>query len=325
MKDPFQRTIEYMRVSVTDRCNLRCVYCMPPAGIETIHHSQVLRYEEIERIVRAAARLGVRSVRMTGGEPLVRLGVTDLVRMLAGIPDIREISMTTNGVLLARYAHELAEAGLSRVNVSLDTLRRERFVEITGRDHLSDVLEGIEAAEREGLTPLKINTVAMRGVNEDEMADFARLTLERTWCIRFIEMMPTEGSQGADQHYLAADEILERIGRLGRLEPVSAIVGNGPARYYRYTNAPGTIGVITPLSHAFCDTCNRVRLTSEGKLRLCLFGDEEVDLRTPMREGASAEELIMLIRDALSRKPRRHHLEERAPECRSPRMSKVGG
>jgi len=298
---------------------------MPPEGIEAVPHTRILRYEEMERIVRAAAGLGVRSVRMTGGEPLVRLGVTDLVRMVADIPIIEEISMTTNGVLLARYAHELAEAGLCRVNVSLDTLRRDRFAEITGRDHLADVLEGIEIAEREGLAPVKVNVVAMRGINDDEMMDFARLTLDRSWCVRFIERMPTAGAQERDPHCLSADEILEHIGRLGHLEPVTSVVGNGPARYYRYPNAPGTIGVITPLSHAFCDTCNRLRLTSEGQLRLCLFGDEEVDLRTPLRAGASVEELMALIQDALTRKPRRHQLDEWAPECKSPRMSRVGG
>lgn len=325
MQDSFHRTIEYLRVSVTDRCNLRCVYCMPPEGVEALHHSQILSYEEIDRIVRAAARLGMRKVRVTGGEPLVRLGITDLVRMFAEIPGIEEISMTTNGVLLARYAHDLAEAGLHRVNVSLDTLHRDRFEEITGRDHLADVLEGIEAAEQAGLVPVKVNVVAMRGVNGDEMVDFARLTLDRAWCVRFIERMPTVGPEERDPHYLAADEILEQIGQLGNLEPAASVVGNGPARYYRYPNAPGTIGVITPMSHAFCDTCNRLRLTSEGLLRLCLFGDEEVDLRTPLRAGASVEDLMALIQDALTRKPRRHQLDERARECKSPRMSRVGG
>ncbi len=329
--DSFSRPINYLRVSVTDRCNLRCVYCMPAEGVVPIRHEDVLRYEEIGRVVHAAAALGVNKVRLTGGEPLVRHGLPDLVRLIAATPGIDDISLTTNGLLLARYAGELAAAGLHRVNVSLDSLRPERFRAMTscGAQNVSDVWAGVAAAERVGLTPIKLNAVVIRGLNDDEVADFARLTTERPLHVRFIEVMPL----GANEHwagdgYVPMREVRARIeAALGPLEAVGAddpVIGNGPARYYRVSGAPGTVGFISPVSEHFCFHCNRLRLTADGKLRPCLLSDEEVDLRAALRDGASDDELQNIIGRAIAAKPARHHLAEGdVPHCRQ--MAQIGG
>ena len=323
--DAFNRPISYLRVSVTDRCNLRCVYCMPPEGVPWRPHEEILRYEEIETIVRAAAELGINKVRLTGGEPLVRKGLVDLVRMLARIPGIDDLAMTTNGTLLARYAEELKAAGLKRVNVSLDTLRPERFRRITRLGELSDTLEGIAAAKKAGLVPVKINTVVIRGLNDDEVVDFARLTVEGDWHVRFIEVMPLgDNAEWAGNGYVPMDEVRARIeGELGELIPAK-MRGSGPARYYRLPGAKGTVGFITPISEHFCHRCNRLRLTADGRLRPCLLSDYEIDLRTPLRRGASAEEIKALIIEGIRNKPERHHLEEGLfPHGRA--MSEIGG
>ncbi len=328
--DAYNRPISYLRISVTDRCNLRCIYCMPEEGVPWRSHQEVLRYEEIETIVQAAADLGISKVRLTGGEPLVRAGFVDLVRMLAGIPGIDDLAMTTNGILLARYAEELAEAGLHRVNISLDTLDPARFRRITRRGDLADVLAGIEAARQAGLRPIKINTVVIRGLNDDEVVDLARKTLEASWWnIRFIELMPVGDGELMDtaweEQVVTAQESREQIeAALGELEPVKMRVGSGPARYYRLPGAKGTLGFITPISEHFCYKCNRLRLTADGQLRPCLLSDQEVDLRTPLRQGASANKIQALIVEGINRKPMRHHLQEHVrPEERA--MSEIGG
>ncbi len=328
--DAYNRPISYLRISVTDRCNLRCVYCMPEAGVAWRPHEAILRYEEIETIVRAAAELGITKLRLTGGEPLVRLGVVELVRSLAAIPGIDDLAMTTNGVRLVDHAQELAAAGLHRVNISLDTLDRERFRRITRCDRLHDVLAGVEAARAAGLSPVKINTVVTRGLNDEEVVALAGKTLDTGWWnIRFIELMPVGDGHPPGESWetksVRAGEIRQRIERaLGRLEPAGMTAGNGPARYYRLPGAKGTIGFITPISEHFCYKCNRLRLTADGQLRPCLLCEEEIDLRTPLRQGASVDDIKRLIVDGISRKPMRHHLSEHArPRGRA--MSEIGG
>ncbi len=325
-KDAYDRPINYLRISVTDRCNLRCVYCMPPEGVQTRPHEEILSYEEIELVVQAAVSLGIHKVRLTGGEPLVRLDVVDLVRMLADIPGIDDLAMTTNSTLLARYAHDLAEAGLKRVNVSLDTLDAERFRRITRRDGLSAVLDGLAAAREAGLLPIKINTVVVRGLNDDEVLDFARLTLTRDWHVRFIEMMPIGKSTiWSGDGYMSCAEIRGKIeNELAKLQPFKLKSGCGPARYYRLPDALGAIGFISPISHHFCYRCNRLRLTADGRLRPCLLSDYELDLRTPLREGAGLDAIRELLLQAIHDKPKRHHLAEHvAPQGRT--MSEIGG
>jgi cyclic pyranopterin phosphate synthase len=324
--DNFNRPISYLRISVTDRCNLRCVYCMPPEGVPCRSHEEILRYEEIELIVRAAASIGISKVRLTGGEPLVRLGFVELVRMLARIPGIDDLAMTTNGTLLARYTAELAQAGLKRVNVSLDTLQPERFRQITRRGDLAAVFEGIAAAKEAGLVPVKINTVVVRGLNDDEAVDFARLTLEEDWHVRFIELMPLGTNIAwAGDGYVSMGEVRHRIkDALGELVPAKERFGNGPARYYRLPGAVGTIGFISPVSEHFCYQCNRLRLTADGRLRPCLLSDYEMDLRTPLRQGAGLTEVRELLIRSIGAKPERHHLDESiSPRERA--MSEIGG
>ncbi|MCX7682714.1 MAG: GTP 3',8-cyclase MoaA [Anaerolineae bacterium] len=327
--DAYNRPISYLRVSVTDRCNLRCVYCMPPQGVPRRPHEEILRYEEIEVIVRVAARLGISKVRLTGGEPLARLGLVELVRMIARIPGIDDLAMTTNGTLLARYARELAAAGLQRVNISLDTLRPERFQLITRRGRLEDVLAGMEAAHRAGLHPVKINTVVMRGLNDDEIVELARKTVDDGWHVRFIELMPLVNGDTMyaqwQERVVTAREIRQSIeAALGALEPATLDAGNGPARYYRLPGARGTVGFITPLSEHFCYGCNRMRLTADGHLRPCLLSDYEIDLRTPLRSGAGAAAIEALLLRAIDSKPQSHHLAELlVPERRV--MSEIGG
>jgi len=322
LSDSFQRPIDYLRISVTDRCNLRCVYCMPTEGIDLLAHEDVLSYEEIYRVAIAAAELGIKKVRITGGEPLVRIGLSSLIGMLAQIDAIDDIALTTNGILLARYADELKAAGLRRVNISLDTLKPDKFRLITRGGDLDAVLEGIEAASIAGLSPIKINVVVMAGSNDDELTDFARKTVDDGWHVRFIEHMPFN-SEMASSSFVSVNEIRKRLASLGELEPCT-FKGNGPAKYYRLPQAKGTIGFITPISEHFCFHCNRLRLTADGKLRPCLLSEQEIDLRQPLRKGISAEELKKLIKRAVDSKPRKHKLAEgMVPKDRP--FSQVGG
>ncbi len=328
--DSFQRPIDYLRISVTDRCNLRCVYCMPEEGVQTCAHDDILHYEEIETVVRAAARLGIHKVRLTGGEPLARLGLVDLVRMLAQVHGVDDLSMTTNGTLLPRYADELARAGLNRVNISLDTLKPERFAQITRRGKLEDALAGIDAAYRAGLEPVKINAVIMGGLNDDEVVDLAGKSITDGWHVRFIEWMPVaipveNVEAGWSNQAMTAAEIRDRIeAALGALEPARTANGAGPAKYYRLPGAAGTIGFITPISEHFCAGCNRLRLTADGQLRPCLLSDAEIDLRTPLRRGAGVDEIGSLLRQGIAAKPSRHHLAE-CERVENRVMAQIGG
>jgi len=325
-RDDFGRAINYLRVSVTDRCNLRCVYCMPAEGIEKRPHRDILSYEDLALIVRAAADLGISKVRITGGEPLVRVDLPDLVRMIASTPGIDDLSMTTNGTLLARHAAALAEAGLHRVNVSLDTLRADRFRQITRRGNLEDVWAGLDAAHAAGLTPIKLNMVVVRGLNDDEIADFARRTLTHGWHVRFIELMPIGANvDWAGDGVVPIPEVRARIeAEVGPLEGVHGPRGNGPARYYRLPGADGTLGFIGAISEHFCTTCNRLRLTADGRLRPCLMSSEEIDLSAPLREGASLEEVKALLDEAIHHKPSGHRLSE-AVTAQDRTMAQIGG
>jgi cyclic pyranopterin phosphate synthase len=324
--DGFRRPITYLRVSVTDKCNLRCVYCMPETGLAWLQRDDILSYEEIAELVRAAASVGVRSIRLTGGEPLVRRDLHRLVAALHAIDGIDDISLSTNALLLANQVEELTAAGLRRVNVSLDSLRHDRFEAIARRPGLDAVMAGIDAAIRAGLEPIKLNCVVMRGQNDDEIEAFAELTRRRPIFVRFIEMMPVHENLGL-QHdaYMSSDEILARVGEIGLLRPVDGPAGNGPARYFAFDGALGAVGVISPLSHDYCDRCNRVRLTADGRLRLCLFGDHALDLRTPLRSGASPEALAELMRSAMLIKPERHHLRLGETASRMRAFSEIGG
>jgi cyclic pyranopterin phosphate synthase len=295
---------------------------MPPDGIKSLSHNDVLRYEEILTIVKAAAELCISKIRLTGGEPLVRLGLADLVRMIANIAGIDDIALTTNGLLLRKYASTLKEAGLKRVNVSLDSLREDRYKQITRIGSLSEALDGIAAAKEAGLNPVKINMVVIQGLNDDEILDFAKLSLNKGWHIRFIEPMPF--TAGTKFSFVPISEIVARLNTLGDMEPYLPGDGNGPAKYFRYKGAQGTIGFISPISECFCSTCNRLRLTADGKLRPCLMSDDELDLRTLLRNGASSDELKRVILKAIETKPERHHLSE--GECQKGRtMCQMGG
>lgn len=326
LADQFNRPITYLRISVTDKCNLRCVYCMPERGLPWLPKSDILSYEEIVELVRTAASVGVRSIRLSGGEPLIRKDLHRLVREIAAIDGIEDIALSTNGLLLEEQIDELLDAGLRRVNVSLDTLREDRFQEIARRPGLDRVLAGIEAVIARGMHPVKINCVAMRGRNDDEIAAFAEWTKKRPVFVRFIELMPVHENLGIQRDaYISSDEILERVRAIGELRPASGPGGNGPARYFAFDGAAGAVGVISPLSHDYCERCNRVRLSADGRLRLCLFGDYEIDLRTPLRAGASPEEIAGILRSAMLIKPERHHLELGETSSRMRAFSEIGG
>lgn len=324
LSDSFQRPINYLRISVTDRCNLRCVYCMPESGVALMSHYDILSYEEIYTVVKAAAELGINRVRLTGGEPLVRAGLADLVSLISSIDTIDDLSLTTNGILLAQYAVELKEAGLRRVNVSLDTLKPERFRQITRCGTLQSTLEGIEAAQQAGLTPVKINMVVMAGVNDDELTDFAAKTAKDGWNVRFIELMPSSANEPVSSKLVSVSDMKKRIEAMGKLETSSVEVGNGPAKYFRLPGASGTIGFISPVTEHFCFRCNRLRLTADGKLRPCLLSDEEIDLKAPLRGGAPIEELKKLIAMAIATKPKGHRLADGTRPKGRP-FSQVGG
>jgi cyclic pyranopterin phosphate synthase len=307
LTDQFGRRIEYLRISVTDRCNFRCVYCMPVDGLPWLPKAEILTYEEITEIVRQLAPLGLRRLRITGGEPTIRPDLITLVRMLRSVQGIEDISLSTNGVKLPDLAKPLREAGLDRVNMSADSLRPERISAIARRNLGFEPRIAARAAQEAGLDPIKLNMVVLRGVNDDEVEDFARLTLENPWHVRFIELMPVGDMRELTwDHVVPSEEVLDRVGALGALTPDGGPArGNGPAKYFRLHNAAGTIGIITPMTHTYCGSCNRVRLTADGRLRTCLYGDHEVNLRDPLRGG---EALEPLFRQALADKPKEHHL-----------------
>lgn len=323
--DRFNRRIEYLRISVTDRCNLRCVYCMPACGIVNKPQGELLSFEEIAEIVKIGVSLGIDKIRLTGGEPLVRKGVVDLVQVLAGIEGIKDISMTTNGILLKDCAWQLKNAGLKRLNISLDTLREDRYREITRFGELKQVIEGIRLAIEAGFNPLKINVLLLRGINEDEVIDFLRMTIENPVHVRFLEFMPVRGNGfWSKENFISCSEAMDIFRKFGHIEPV-ILYGNGPAKNFRIKNASGTFGFITPVSDKFCSTCNRLRLTSDGFLKGCLHSDRKVNLRDHLRRGVSERGLINLIKSAVITKPGEHFLDKNSIGASEYLMCQIGG
>lgn len=326
MLDPHQREINYLRISVTDRCNLRCTYCMPEGGVPLTDHKNILKLEEIVTLVKAAVKVGIKKVRLTGGEPLVREGIVQLVEDITALPEIDDIALTTNGILLPKFGQQLKAAGLKRVNISLDTLKAERFHQITRLGKLEDAWQGIEEALKQGFHPIKLNTIIMDGFNDDEILDFAKLTMDYPLHLRFIELMPIgESNAWASKKRITTAEIKDRLYQIGKLKPVKKLVGGGPAKYYQLPGAQGTIGFINAISSHFCSECNRLRLTSEGKLRLCLHSPQEMDLKTPLRQGASLDELAGIIAEAVSQKPFRHSMVDQGWVDDKRNMSQIGG
>ena len=326
--DAHNRKINYLRISITDRCNLRCRYCMPPEGIAQLGHSEILSYEEILRLASVAVKRGITKVRITGGEPLVRKGVVHLVQQLSTLPGLQDISMTTNGILLAEFAPSLFQAGLRRANISMDSLNPDQYRDITRGGDLSRVWEGIHAAMRIGIAPIKINVVAISGWNDTEILDFARLTMQNALQIRFIEFMPVGFSnEWKQERCISGEEIKKRLKALLPLQPVEKEWNghDGPARIFKFAGSAGEIGLISPVSDHFCASCNRLRLTSDGKLRTCLFSDEETDLKPFLRSGCTDEKLDEILDEALLKKPFRHGMMEGSRKrCHRP-MVKIGG
>lgn len=317
MKDEFGREINYLRISVTDLCNLRCRYCMPKNGVPKKHHSDILSVEEIETVVRAAAELGITKVRITGGEPLVRKGILEICKRIGRIDGLKEIGLTTNGILLADMAGELKKAGIARVNISLDTLDPGKYKQITRGGGLADVFRGIQASREAGLLPLKINTVLIGGFNDDEIGDFVEMTRDEAIHVRFIELMPIGESAGWNREcFIPASSVLERE---PRLEPVTGETA-GVAALYRIPGYKGTVGLINPMSHPFCSECNRIRVTADGKLKTCLHSAEEIVLK-----GLPAADVKECIASAIRNKPQRHYMNERAKSESTRNMFQIGG
>ena len=321
--DPFGRSIEYVRLSVTDRCDLRCSYCMPKGFRDFEEPEHWLRFDEIERVIAAFARLGTRRIRLTGGEPLVRKGLPELASSLARLTGVEDLSLSTNATRLARHASVLRQAGVRRLNISLDTLRPERFKAITG-GKLDKVLDGIRAACDAGFAPIKLNMVVMKGVNEDEVEDMVQFCIDHGLTLRFIETMPMgDTGRGASDQYVDLQDVKARLGRRFELIP-GVMPGGGPARYVQVAGTELRIGFITPISQHFCATCNRVRLSVDGTLYLCLGQEDKLELRPLLRAGISDAELEEAIRGAIARKPERHEFREK-PEQVLRFMSMTGG
>lgn len=326
--DPFGRAITYLRISITDRCNLRCVYCMPKEGLQWQPHTDQLSVEEIALVVEAAAQGGVKRIRLTGGEPLVHPHIVEIVRRIASIRQIEEVSLTTNALLLERLAQPLADAGLKRVNISLDSLDAGKFKRITRGGDINRVWKGISAAERAALLPIKLNAVIVRGLNDSELPTFARLTIENEWHLRFIEVMPIgnaqdwgEGFPTSKERYISVQDMRAHLATLD-LQPEISPLGNGPARTFRIPGALGTIGFISPLGEHFCQTCNRLRLTADGRLRSCLVVPAEISLREALRSG---KPLVEHFREAIAKKPEHHDMLISAPAGSQRGMSQIGG
>ncbi len=330
MLDKYSREINYLRVSITDRCNLRCIYCRPKEGISLYGHDDILRYEELLRVISIAVKMGLIKVRLTGGEPLVRRGFVEFIVALKKMEALKDISLTTNGILLEQFAGDIFEAGIRRINISLDSLNREKYFHITRGGNLDNVLRGIAKAEDIGFSPIKINTVAIKGFNDGEVLDFARLAEEKPFQIRFIELMPV-GKTNLDygEEYIPASQLIEKISRRYDLQPVKdkKNKSDGPAKLFKIKGGCGEIGFINPVSDHFCSTCNRMRLTADGKLRVCLLNEAEVDLKTALRENRSDADLEKLIWEAVILKPKQHDVvcvESSLKKC-SRNMSEIGG
>jgi cyclic pyranopterin phosphate synthase len=325
--DSYGRRIRNLRISVTDKCNFRCTYCMPAEGLPWLKKAEILTYEEIERLARLAVQLGIEQIRLTGGEPLVRRDIPELVSKLRRLEGLRSLSLTTNGVLLKQLARPLAEAGLTRINVSLDSLVREKFARLTRRDQLDRVLEGLEELEKyPSIRPIKINAVAMRGFTEEEVLDFVRLARRKGYVVRWIEFMPLDADQiWRKEDVLTGAELKAIIeAEYGPLVPIRGDPSE-TARRYTFSDGIGEIGFINPVSEPFCSTCDRIRLTADGQLRTCLFATEETDLRTPLRSGASDEELMALIRQAVWNKELKHYIGDKRFKRANRTMSMIGG
>jgi len=322
MRDSFGRTINYLRLSITDRCNLRCSYCMPAEGVPLKTCADILRYEDFLRIVGVAADLGIRKVRITGGEPLVRKGVLGFLQQVAATPGIEELALTTNGLLLAETARDLKEAGVQRLNVSLDSLRPDSFASITRGGSLATVLKGLEAAEAAGLQ-IKLNMVVMRGVNDQEILPFAALSLEKPWSVRFIEFMPTLQEDGWQRKVVSGAEILAQLNQQYSLREIPRGHSCGPARQYRIAGAPGSVGIITAISDHFCGSCNRIRVTATGLAKSCLFNDEVLDLK-PFLQGDKSE-LAKGLQQVIGQKPARHQLDSEKQKPAGFSMASIGG
>ncbi len=326
--DTYGRKIDYLRISITDHCNLKCYYCTPFSGRSHLERSEILTYEELLNVTRAAATVGITKIRITGGEPLVRNGVVEFCRMLSEIDGLKSLALTTNGIYLEEMAEPLFNAGVRRINISLDTLRPERFEKITGYNWLSRVLAGIKRAEQIGMHPIKINTVVMRGINDDEIEDLARLTLHKLYHVRFIELMPTNSSAYGDYEslYIPVEEIMKKISQIDRVQIEPATDSYGPARLCKLPGAVGKVGFIAPISWHFCGSCNRLRLTADGKIKTCLFSREEIDIKTPLRTGATQNDIINIFRQAVTEKPLGHHLNAKNHQNACQRtMRTIGG
>ncbi len=326
MKDSYGREINYLRISLTDRCNLRCVYCMPMNGLTFVPDDQLLTAAELERVVRAAVEVGFYKVRLTGGEPTLRRDIVDIVGRLARIDEVEQLVMTTNGYRLPHIAEELAAAGLKRVNIHIDSLNKESIHKIMRLGSFEKAWAGVEAAEKAGLTPIKLNSVITRGYNDDAAIDLARLTLEKPWQIRFIELMPFAGpTEIALENYVSSEEVKGWIeAKLGPLFEVNNGKLEGEARLYRLAGAEGTVGFISPVSNPYCDDCNRMRLTADGRMRMCLLSDKEINFRDTLRNGGDHQDLIALFERAIRAKPVGHQLQHGIhPEGRT--MSQIGG
>lgn len=311
--DSYNRKIDYLRISVTDRCNLRCVYCMPEEGLENIPHPEILRYEEILRIARIAVKNGVTKIRVTGGEPLIRKGIINFIEELSSIEGIQDLCLTTNGVLLKGMAGGLYNAGLKRINISLDSLKREKFYEITKRDLLPKIFQGLEELQKYPIRPIKINHVAIRGFNDDEILDFAKFAREMPLQVRFIEFMPIDGDRFWNRDKcIPVEEIFQGIEKFKRLVPIKDTQNNGgPAKLYRFEDGIGEIGFINPMSCIeFCSSCSRLRLTADGHLRSCLFSNKEYDIKKLLRGGGGDENIKALLDQAVSEKPEKHYLND---------------
>lgn len=321
MNDTFGRKINYIRVSVTDLCNLRCKYCMPEKGVDKKKHEQILSIEEIFRVVESSVELGINKVRITGGEPLVRKGVVRLIEKIASLKEIEDIGLTTNGVLLKKYANDLKKAGLHRVNISLDTLNKEKFNEITRGGSLKDVLDGIEEAKKVGFNPIKINVVLIGGFNDDEIFEFAQITKNENIEVRFIELMPIgQVSNWAKSNFLSNNIIKER---LGNLIPVFEKDESSPAKYFKLPNGKGKIGFINPISHEFCEYCNRIRMTADGRLKSCLHSNEEIDIKSALSKNK--ENIKQTIRQAIIQKPSQHTINKKDHIIIERDMVRIGG
>lgn len=326
--DHHNRKISYLRVSVTDRCNLRCSYCLPVKNLKLIDHAEILSYEEILKVIIAGTECGIRKVRLTGGESLVRKNFVQFVASVCRIPELEDVSITTNGVLLKEKAKAIFDAGVHRINISLDTLNRLKYAKITGYNCFDEVWEGIQEAEAVGFSPIKLNVVAIRGLNDDEFLRLAELSIKKPYHVRFIEYMSIgHDSRWKAGKYISSDEIKSRLKSIGPLYRIPRGTLDGPAERYRFKSAKGEIGFISVLSHQFCSTCNRLRLTADGKLRPCLFADNEINIITPLRDNYTRQDQYLkeLFRKAIAMKPERHHVKTPDSEdCLRP-MYAIGG